>query len=84
MKLEKDTERYLLNSIKRFFDEEMEISVGDLKAAQILDFFTGELGPSIYNQAIADAQAYFVDKTSDLAGIHNEAEFNYWRIRKQS
>ena len=52
MKLEKDTETYLLNSIKRFFDEEMEMHIGDLKAMQILDFFVGEMGPSIYNQAI--------------------------------
>ncbi|NTU71811.1 MAG: DUF2164 domain-containing protein [Coriobacteriia bacterium] len=81
VKLEKDTERYLLDSIKRFFGEEMEVPVGDLKAAQILDYFVGELGPSIYNQAIADAQAYFIDKASDLAGVHNEAEFNYWKQR---
>ncbi len=81
MKLEKDTELYLLNSIKRFFGEEMEMEIGDLKAAMILDFFVGEMGPSIYNQAIADAQAYFTDKVADLAGVHNEAEFDYWKKR---
>jgi len=81
MKLDKDTETYLTNSIKRFFGEEMEMDIGDLKATQILDFFVGEMGPSIYNQAIADAQAYFMDKTSDLAGVHNVAEFNYWKNR---
>lgn len=81
MKLDKDTEAYLLDSIKRFFGEEMEMEVGDLKAMQILDFVVGEMAPSIYNQAIADAQAYFTDKVSDLAGVHNEAEFNYWKGR---
>lgn len=81
MKLDKDTETYLINSIKRFFAEEMEMPVGDLKAAQILDFFVGEMGPSVYNQAIEDAQAYFTDKVADLAGVHNEAEFNYWKQR---
>ena len=81
MKLEKDTEKYLLNSIKRFFDEEMEMPIGDLKAAQILDFFAGEMGPSIYNQAISDAQTYFSDKVSDLAGVHFESEFDYWKKR---
>ncbi|PKQ37854.1 MAG: DUF2164 domain-containing protein [Actinobacteria bacterium HGW-Actinobacteria-1] len=81
MKLEKDTERYLLDSIKRFFGEEMEMPVGDLKAMQILDFFVGEMGPSIYNQAIVDAQAYFTEKVSDLAGVHNQAEFDYWKKR---
>lgn len=81
MKLDKDTESYLLDSIKRFFGEEMEMAVGDLKAAQILDFFVGELGPSIYNQAIADAQSFFMEKVSDLAGVHNEAEFDYFKKR---
>lgn len=81
MKLEKDTETYLLTSIKRFFEEDMEVPIGDLKAAQILDFFAAEMGPSIYNQAIADAQAYFSDKVSDLAGVHFEAEFDYWKRR---
>jgi len=81
MKLDKDTETYLINSIKRFFEEEMEVSVGDLRAAQILDYFVCELGPSIYNQAIADAQAFFTEKVSDLAGVHNPAEFDYWKHR---
>jgi len=81
MKLEKDTEQYLLASIKRFFGEELEMEIGDLKAALVLDFFVGEMGPSIYNQAIADAQAFFTEKVSDLAGVHNEAEFDYWKRR---
>lgn len=79
MKLELDTEKYLLESIKRFFSEELETDIGDLKAARVLDYFTAEVGPSIYNQAIADAQVYFADKTADLAGIHYESEFDYWK-----
>jgi len=81
MKLDKETERYLLNSIKRFFAEEMETDIGDLKATQVLDFFIAEMGPSIYNQAISDAQVYMTEKVSDLAGVHNPAEFNYWKKR---
>lgn len=81
MKLDKDTEKYLLESIRRFFGDELEMEIGDLKAMQVLDFFTEELGPSIYNQAISDAQAYFTEKVSDLAGVHNVAEFDYWKRR---
>ena len=79
MKLEKDTEEYLLGSIKRFFAEEMEEGIGDLKAMLVLDFCVREIGPSIYNQAIADAQAYFEEKTSDLSGVRYEPEFDYWK-----
>lgn len=79
MKLDPDTEKYLLESIKRFFAEELETDIGDLKATRVLDYFAAEVGPSIYNQAIADAQAYFADKTADLAGVHYEPEFDYWK-----
>ena len=79
MKLEKDTEEYLLGSIKRFFAEEMEEEIGDLKAMLVLDFCVREIGPSIYNQAIADAQVYFQEKTADLSGVRYEPEFDFWK-----
>lgn len=79
MKLAPDTEKYLLGSIQRFFAEEMDTDIGDLKAARILDFIVAEIGPNIYNQAIADAQSYFADKTADLAGVHYEPEFDFWK-----
>ena len=79
MKLEKDVEQYLLGSIKRFFAEEMEAEIGDLKAMLVLDFCVREIGPSIYNQAIADAQVYFQEKTADLSGVRYEPEFDFWK-----
>jgi uncharacterized protein (DUF2164 family) len=79
MKLDNETERYLLSSIKRFFTEEIDVEIGDLKAMRVLDFCVGEIGPSIYNQAIADAQAYFIEKASDLAGVRFEPEFDFWK-----
>jgi uncharacterized protein (DUF2164 family) len=53
--------------------------IGDLKALRVLEFCVSEIGPSIYNQAIADAQTFFQDKTSDLGGVLYEAEFDYWK-----
>jgi uncharacterized protein (DUF2164 family) len=79
IKISKDSETYLLESIKRFFSENMDQDIGDLKAANVLEFCVREIGPSIYNQAIADAQAYMHEKASDLAGSRYQAEFDYWR-----
>jgi uncharacterized protein (DUF2164 family) len=53
------------------FDEE----IGDLKAGLLLDFILSELGPSVYNQAIADARAFFEERASDLAAICYHDEF---------
>ena len=79
IKLQKDTEKYLLGSIKRFVAENLEVEIGDLKASLVLDFCVREIGPSIYNQAIADAQSYIQEKAADLAGNRYEAEFDYWK-----
>ena len=79
IKIETKTEKYLTDSIKRFFSEELDDDIGDLKAMRVLDFFVKEIGPSIYNQAIADAQAYFQEKTSDLGGERYEPEFSFWK-----
>ena len=79
IKLEKNTEKYLVDSIKRFFATELDDEIGDLKATRVLDFCIKEIGPSIYNQAIADAQAYFQEKTSDLGGERYEPEFYFWK-----
>jgi uncharacterized protein (DUF2164 family) len=82
IKLEADTEKYLLASIRRFFSEEMDDDIGDLKAMRVLDFCIREISPSVYNQAIADAQAFFSEKVSDLGGVHFEAEFDFWKRRR--
>lgn len=81
IKLEAETEKYLLASIRRFFADEMEDDIGDLKAMRVLDFCVREIGPSVYNQAIADAQAFFQEKVSDLGGVRYEAEFDFWTKR---
>ena len=79
MGLEKETEHYLIGSIKRFFAEEMDDEIGDLKAMRVLDYFTKEIGPSVYNQAIADAQSFLQEKVSDLGGVRYEPEFDFWK-----
>ena len=79
IKLRKETHDRLVASIKRYFAENTESEIGDLKAAMLLEFSVKEIGPSIYNQAIADAQTYFQDKAAELAGLRYEAEFDYWK-----
>jgi uncharacterized protein (DUF2164 family) len=81
IKLDQDTEQYLLASIKRFFAQELEDDIGDLKARTILDFCIQEISPSVYNQAIADAQQSLERAVSDLSGARYEPEFDYWKKR---
>jgi len=78
IKLPKDTEKHLVASIKRFANDELDTDMGDLKAGFLLDFFLREAGPSIYNQAIAEAQAFLLDKAEDLPAARHEKEFGYY------
>lgn len=82
IKLNQQTEEYLKGSIKRFFLEELDDDIGDLKAKLVLDFIVREIGPSVYNQAIADAQQTLEGAVSDLAGIRYEPEFDYWKKQR--
>jgi uncharacterized protein (DUF2164 family) len=76
--LSPDTTKRLHASIKRYVAEHLEQDIGDLQASLLLDFCLKEIGPSIYNRAIADAQAYFQERAVDLEGVCYEKEFGYW------
>ncbi len=79
IKLKEETELTLIGSIQRYFSKNMEEPIGDLKARLLLDFCVKEIGPAIYNQAIADAQSYMQDKVSEMDGDCHETELPYWR-----
>jgi uncharacterized protein (DUF2164 family) len=65
-------------SIKRYFEENMTEPIGDLPAGLLLNFFVEEIGPVIYNRAIADVQARMEQRLSDLSGELFADEFQYW------
>jgi uncharacterized protein (DUF2164 family) len=65
-------------SIQRYFDSNLPQPIGDLPAGLLLDFFLEEIGPLIYNRAIADAQARIAQRASDLSGELYADEFQYW------
>jgi uncharacterized protein (DUF2164 family) len=81
IQLKKDVEKRMEASIQRYCSEAMGFEVGELKAALFLKFCLEEIGPSVYNLAIADAQAYFQEKVSDLENTCFAKEFNHWKER---
>ncbi len=76
--LEPDEKKQAIASIRRYFTESWEQDVGDLKAGLLLDYFLQEIGPSVYNRAIGDAQVFFRDRVVDLEGTCYEKEFGFW------
>ena len=78
IKLSKVTKRQLIKSIKRYFEEELDEDIGDLKASLFLDFCLQEICPSVYNRAIIDARSFMENKLSDFEDTCYEPEFGYW------
>jgi uncharacterized protein (DUF2164 family) len=65
-------------SIRRYFKEELDQPIGDLKARMLLDFLLAEIGPSIHNRAIEQAQAALRERVSDLESMLGQEEFGHW------
>jgi uncharacterized protein (DUF2164 family) len=78
IKLPKDTEQKLAHSIQRYLTEHFGEEIGELKAQLFLKFCLQEIAPSVYNQAIADAQGYFQERAADLENVCFATEFGYW------
>jgi len=77
IELEKREREQALASIKRYFEEELE-PIGDLPAGLLLNFLLEEIGPVIYNRAVADAQTRLATRVADLNGELFSDEFQYW------
>jgi uncharacterized protein (DUF2164 family) len=78
LKLSPDARTKALASIRRYFAEELEHELGELPAQLFLDFVIEEIGPSIYNTAIVDAQTYLRDRVVELEDALHAPEFPHW------
>lgn len=78
IELSKETRAQAIASIKRYFEEHMEEPIGELPAGLLLNFFLEEVGPAVYNRAIADAQGRMERLAVDLGGELYADEFQYW------
>ena len=79
IELNKEVQTAAVASIQRFFTERLETAIGNLQAREVLDYVLKEIAPSIYNQAISDAQQHLQAKVLDLDVDCHEREFDYWK-----
>lgn len=78
IELTKEVQQALTASIRRYVSESMENEIGDLQASLFLRFCLEEIGPCVYNSAIADAQRYMQEKVSELENVCYAPQFGYW------
>jgi len=79
IELSKDARAQAMASIERWFKENADEPIGNIQAAALLNFFVAEIAPSVYNQAIADAQQRLQQRVADLDIECHADEFGFWR-----
>jgi uncharacterized protein (DUF2164 family) len=73
-----DARKQATASIRQYFADEFGQEIGGLKASLVLDYFLAEIGPAVYNTAIADAKAFFDERAADLGALCHHEEFPFW------
>ncbi len=77
--LTKEARAQAVASIERYFLENMEQKIGNIAASGLLGFVLEEVGPLIYNQAVAAVQERLQERVSEIDIEIHEDEFVYWR-----
>ena len=81
VELSKEDRAQAIASIERYFVENMDERIGNIQAGALLAFFLEEVGPSVYNKAVADAQERMQMRVTELDIECHADEFGYWRKR---
>ena len=79
IELSKEDRQQAIASIERYFREERDEKIGNIAAGALLGFFLEEVGPSVYNRAVLDAQEKIQARVADVDFEVHEAEFAYWK-----
>ncbi|MFY8016903.1 MAG: DUF2164 domain-containing protein [Inhella sp.] len=78
IELDKESKAAAVASLMRYFEAHMDEPIGNVAASGLLGFFLAEIGPSIYNQAVRDAQERMALRVQELDIEVHEDEFRYW------
>jgi uncharacterized protein (DUF2164 family) len=79
IELPKDARTQAIASIERYFRENMEEKIGNVAASGLLGYFLEEIGPLVYNQAVADVQERLQARIAELDIEVHEEPFQYWQ-----
>jgi len=78
IELSKEKRTQVVTSIQRYFEKNMEEKIGNITADALLEFLLQELGPIVYNKAVADVQARLQLRVMEIDMEVYEEEFQYW------
>ena len=74
IELEKPARDALARALARYLKDELDVEIGGMDAALLLDFVTERLGPHYYNQGLYDARALLQTKIEALGDAFYDLE----------
>ncbi|MEO3690705.1 DUF2164 domain-containing protein [Roseateles paludis] len=81
IELDREARAEAVRSIERYFEQELDQRIGNIAAGSLLAYFLEEIGPLVYNQAVAQVQERLLERVQELDLEHHEDAFQYWRRR---
>ena len=78
IELSNETRQVVTASLQRYFQENMDEPIGNIAAGALLTFVLEEIGPVIYNKAVADVQQRLQARIAELDLEVYEDEFQFW------
>ncbi len=83
IELSKQEIEQIIPSIQKYFREELEQEISEMRAKFLLDYFVKEIAPFAYNQGVRDAEAFLRARVEDLSGTCFEEGLTYWRPKRK-
>ena len=83
IQLSKQEIEAIVPSLRKYFKEELELELSEMRAKFVLDYFLKEIAPFAYNKGVKDAESFFRAKIEDLPAVCFEESLTYWQQKKK-
>jgi len=82
IELSKEESEQAVASVRKYFKEEFDEDISEMRARFLLNYFLKEIAPLAYNRGVRDAETFLRSRIEDVSGTCFEAEFTYWQQKK--
>jgi uncharacterized protein (DUF2164 family) len=83
IELSKPETQEVIASLQRYFRDELDQEISEMRARFLLDYILQEIAPFAYNRGVKDAETFFRSKIEDLSGTCFEDPLAYWQKKKK-
>ena len=83
IELTKEETASIVPSLQKYFREELDHELSEMRAKMVLSYFLKEIGPFAYNKGVKDAESFFRGKVEDLTATCFQDGLTYW-VKKRT